>query len=510
MSKKLVKSTSVVASMTLISRVLGFVRDVVIASVFGASVGADAFFVAFKIPNLFRRLFAEGAFSQTFVPTLSHYREQHTHERVKTFLNHMVGLLAFVLICLVVIGVVFAPAFITVFTPGFIDEPARFELTTTLLRVCFPYIFFISLTACAGAILNSYDQFAVPAVTPVLLNLSLISCAFWLSGVLETPVMALAYGVLIAGVLQFLFQLPFLKRRNLLPRPRLSFKDKGVNTVLKRMVPALFGVSVAQLNILVDTIFASFLKVGSISWLYYSDRLVQLPLGVFGVAVGTVILPHLSRKFSNQDVEQYSHTIDWAVRSLLLVGLPAVVGLSCLAGPMLSTLFQYGKFNSVDVNMAQQSLMAFSLGLQFLMLIKVFAAGFYAQHNISTPVKIAAFSMGVNVILNAILIAPLAHAGIALATSASGIVNAVLLAGGLYRRGIWRPGAGWYRFLLRAGLANGLLAAWLLFFVPPTAVWVLAGGAWRALHLAGLIGVGAAIYFGVLALSGLRPRDLRL
>lgn len=510
MSKTLIRSTGTVAGMTMISRLLGFARDVVIASLFGAGMGADAFFIAFKIPNYMRRLFAEGAFSQAFVPMLSEYRQTRSHAQVMRFLGHITGVLLTVLIAVVIIGVVCAPLFITIFAPGFLDEPLRFDLAVRLLRVCFPYILFISITACAGAILNCYETFMVPALTQVWSNIAIIACAIYLSPHLETPIMSLAYGVVLAGIAQMLFQLPFLKAKRLLPTPRPSLQDEGVNKVLKRMVPAIFGVSVAQISLLIDSLFASFLPVGSISWLYYSDRLTQLPLGVFGVAVGTVVLPHLSRKFSDKSADEYSQTLDWALRWLLIIGLPSVLGLLFLAAPVLSTLFQHGRFTGMDVRMASHSLMGFAVGLQFFMFIKVLASGYYARQNIRTPVKIAAYAVLLNIVLNALLIGPLAHAGIALATSIAGIFNALFLGAGLMRAGIWRPGKSWCLFLLRVLFASATLVLWLYFATAATDIWLSAKIMWRASHLCGLIFIGMGIYFGMLLLSGLRLRDLRL
>src|SRR3990167_10926472 len=373
MSKSLVKSTSVVVSMTTISRIFGFARDMVTAQLFGAGASFDAFSVAFKIPNFMRRLFAEGSFSQAFVPVLSEYQKQKTSEEIKQFVDAMSGTLGIVLLAVTIVGVVFAPLIVRIFAPGFVSQGERYDLAVTMLRITFPYLTLVSLTAFSGAILNTYSRFWVAAFTPVFLNLAMISAALWFAPHFSTPIIALAWGVFAAGVFQLIFQWPFLRNLKLMPRPRIHFRDPGVRRVLKLMVPALFGVSVGQINLLVDTIFASLLAVGSISWLYYSDRLMEFPLGVFGVAISTVILPNLSRHHSEQSHESFSLTIDWAIRAVLLVGIPAAVVMAMLAGPMLSTLFQHGIFDGRAVLMASQSLMAFAIGIAPFMLVKIFA-----------------------------------------------------------------------------------------------------------------------------------------
>ena len=345
----------------MLSRVLGLVRDIVIARYFGASatVGADAFFVAFKIPNFLRRLFAEGAFAQAFVPVLSEYQTKSSRDEVKSLVDHVAGTLGVCLLLLTVIGVFAAPLLALIFAPGFSQYEDKLALTADMLRLTFPYLFFISLTAFAGSILNSNNRFGVPAFTPVLLNLALIGATFYLTPYLQEPVMALAWGVLIAGIAQLFFQLPFLKRIDLLPRPKWGWRHSGVRKIMKLMVPALFGVSVSQINLLLDTLLASFLQTGSVAWLYFSDRLVELPLGVFGIAIATVILPSLSRKHASEDTkvsqQGYQQTMDWGLRSVFVIGMPAALALCVLAEPMLTTLFQYGEMTGHDVEMAGRS-----------------------------------------------------------------------------------------------------------------------------------------------------------
>jgi len=509
-SKKLVKSTSVVMSMTGISRVFGFIRDMVTAHLFGAGASFDAFAVAFKIPNFMRRLFAEGSFSQAFVPVLAEYQKQKSHEEVRRFISAMSGSLAAALLLVTLLGVFGAPWIIRVFAPGFETEGPRFDLAVTMLRITFPYLMLISLTAFSGAILNTYSRFWVAAFTPVFLNISMITAAIWFSPRFTTPIIALAWGVFAAGVIQLLFQWPFLRQMKFLVRPHINFRDPGVRRVLKLMVPALFGVSVGQVNLLIDTLFASLLAIGSVSWLYYSDRLMEFPLGVFGIAIATVILPNLSRHHATDSSESFSLTLDWALRAVLLIGLPAAVGLAVISGPLLSTLFQYGKFSGEDVLMAQQSLIAFALGITPFMLVKILSSGFYARQDIRTPVKIGVVAMVANMILNLILIWPLAHAGIALATSLSAILNTTCLFFFLRRWEIYQPREGWHLFLLRLMIANMTLAAWLWFAAGDVSEWISQGALWRAGHLVFLLVTAGLVYFGMLWLSGIRIRHLMM
>ncbi|MGH8753749.1 MAG: murein biosynthesis integral membrane protein MurJ, partial [Burkholderiales bacterium] len=340
----LLQTLATVSSMTLISRILGFVRDTVIARIFGAGLFTDAFFVAFRIPNLLRRLFAEGAFSQAFVPILAEYKNQRGSEATRLLVDHVASLLALCLFAVTLLGVIIAPLIVYISAPGFAATPAKFDITVALLRITFPYILFISLVALAGGILNTWSKFSVPAFTPVLLNLSFIACALWLAPHVNPPVKALAWAVFIGGVLQLAFQFPHLARLKMLPRFRLNFSDEGVWRILKLMGPAVFGVSISQLSLLINTIFASFLVTGSVSWLYYADRLMEFPAGMLGVALGTILLPSLSKQYVNQSGEEYSKLLDWGLRLTLLLALPAAVALALLAVPLIATLFYYGAF----------------------------------------------------------------------------------------------------------------------------------------------------------------------
>ncbi|MFQ5488872.1 MAG: murein biosynthesis integral membrane protein MurJ, partial [Gammaproteobacteria bacterium] len=480
--------------MTGVSRVLGLVRDIVIARAFGAGLGADAFFVAFKIPNFLRRLFAEGAFSQAFVPVLSEYKTRREHAEVRRLVDNVVGVLGGILFLVTLAGVLAAPLLVMVFAPGFLQEAAKFDLTVEMIRVTFPYILFISLTALAGGILNSYGRFAVPAFTPALLNLCLIAAALWLAPRLAEPVTALAWGVFLAGVVQLLFQLPYLRGLGLLPRPHFSLRDEGVRRVARLMLPGIFGSSVAQINLLFDTLIASFLVTGSVSWLYFSDRLVEFPLGVFGIALATVILPTLSRRHADDAPEAFFATLDWALRLVMVMGVPAALALLVLAGPMLMTLFQYGAFDLNDVAMARLSLMAYAVGLLGFILVKVLAPGFYARQDTRTPVRVGVIAMLANMAMNVAFVVPMVvwelpgpHAGLALATSLSAFLNAGLLLHLLRRDAGYRPAPGWTRLLIQILVASAAMAALLWFAAGDAEQWAARSWYERAGFLALLV-----------------------
>jgi putative peptidoglycan lipid II flippase len=500
--------------MTLISRILGFARDMIIARFFGADGATDAFFVAFRIPNFLRRLFAEGSFAQALVPVLSEQRAMNDDRQVRRFLDRTLGSLALILFAASAAGMIAAPLLILIFAPGFLGQDAQFGLSAQMLRITFPYLFFITLTAFAGGVLNTYRRFAIPAFTPALLNLTMIAAAIWLAPRLPEPVTALAWGVLIAGFAQLAFQIPALWSAGLLPRPRLGFNDPEVRRVLRRMAPAVFGVSVTQVNLLVDTLIASFLISGSVSWLYYSDRLVEFPLGIFGVAIATVMLPHLAKNHADRDEHGFSRALDWALRWVLLIGTPATLGLMWLAEPLMSTLFQYDEFTARDVEMAGRSLMTYSLGLLGFIATKVLAPGFSARHDYRTPVHFGLYAMLANLVLCLALVSQLAplgwgHAGLALSTALAALFNAALLLRKLLREGIYQPQAGWWAFLFRVSLA-GLSMVGLLSYACdglPWQDWTLSE---RSFHLSSRIAAAGAVYFACLWLAGLRPRHLTL
>ena len=507
--QSLLRSTSLVSVMTLISRLLGFARDMILARTFGAHAGMDAFYIAFKIPNFMRRLFAEGAFSQAFVPVLAEYQKTRTMLEVRTFLARIAGSMSAVLSLVTVVGVIAAPVIIFVFAPGFGEDSSRSVLATEMLRLTFPYLMLISLTGMAGAILNTYGYFGVPAFTPVFLNICMILAAIYLSPRFAQPVVALAWGVLIAGIVQLLFQIPFLFHRKLLVKPSLMMRDPGVQRVLKLMVPALFGISIAQINLLIDTIFASFLKVGSVTWLFYTDRLADFPLGVFGVAIATVILPHLSRRHAEQSVEHFSRALDWGLRLLILIGVPSGLGLAIFSMPLIASCFTYGEFNVNDLLQTQKSLITISLGIPAFMMVKILASGFYARQDIKTPVKVGVIAMVANTIMCAIFVYPLAHAGLTLASALAGYVNCGALLFLLIRRGIYKPTVGWVRFIVQLFIANGLMSAYLYFFTGTVSFWLDKPLVLRLTLLLAHVGAALVIYLLSLRLCGMRFSQFR-
>jgi putative peptidoglycan lipid II flippase len=511
----LLRSSALVGSMTMMSRVLGLLRDIVIAAFVGASANADAFFVAFKIPNFLRRLFAEGAFSQAFVPVLADYKEHGPAEAVQALVNRVAGVLGGTLLVLTVMAVLAAPLVAAIFAPGFVSQPLKYQLTSEMIRITFPYLLLISMTGFCGAILNSYGRFAVPAFTPVFLNLSLIFAATVAAPWFAEPVFALAWGVFFAGIIQLLFQLPSLYRLDLVPRPVIDTRHEGVRRILKLMVPALFGVSVSQINLLLDTVLASFLPTGSVSWLYYSDRLAELPLGVFGIAIATVILPNLSAHRAADREDQFATTLDWAMRSVLLIGVPAAVALVLLAEPILITLFQYGALTATDVEMASLSLRAYSLGLVAFMLVKILAPGYYARKDTATPVKIGIIAMAANMVMNLIFVLPLmyylgiGHLGLALATSCAAWLNAGLLLRGLRKADVFVFQPGWLAYSGRLLAATAAMVVAVLLLGQDTESWLSWTWQRRALETALVCSAGIGAYLATHIIAGTRMRHLR-
>jgi putative peptidoglycan lipid II flippase len=513
----LLKSTSVVSAMTLVSRILGLLRDVVFARYFGATIVMDAFIVANRIPNMLRRFFAEGAFSQGFVPVMARYRERHSKAEAVEFVDAVAGTLGLILFLVTLVGVIAAPFLVLLVAPGFIDENGRFDLATAMLRFTFPYLFFVSLTAFAGGVLNTYGKFAAPAFTPVILNVVLIAAAIWLSPQLAEPGMALAYGVFIAGVAQLLFQIPFLAKIHAVPRPRWRPRHEGVRRVGQLMVPAIFGSSVAQVNVLVGGIIASMLGVGKISLLYYSDRLMEFPLGLFSIAIATVTLPQLSREHAKKSTQEFSLIVDWSLKLTFLITIPAALGLIVLAEPLVATLFHGGEFSDYDVRMTALSLQAFSIGLVGFSLVKILAPAYFAREDTKTPVKIGLIALAVNFSLSVILAYSLTrsgyegtHAGLALATSVAAIINAWLLYRGLRRDGVIVHGKGWLALMWRFAGANILMTLSLVWLNRPLAWWLENSLIDRTLWLSLTIGVGCGIYLIALVAMGLRPAALQL
>ncbi len=503
----LLKALATVSSMTFVSRILGFVRDAVIARVFGAGLATDAFFVAFRIPNLLRRLFAEGAFSQAFVPILSEYRSRQGDQAAKLLVERTATLLSLVLFVVSLAGVALAPVIIYISAPGFAANASKFGITVAMLRITFPYILFISLVSIAGGVLNTWSHFAVPAITPTLLNISFIAAALLAAPYFDPPVMALAWAVFLGGILQLALQLPALARIGMLPRPRLAVRDAGVRRILTLMGPAVAGVSVSQISLIINTIFASFLINGSVSWLYYADRLMEFPTGLLGVALGTVLLPSLSKYHATADAERYSRLLDWGLRLTVILALPAAAALASLALPLVTTLFHYGEFGQNDVFMTRRALIAYAIGLLGLILVKVLAPGFYARQNIRTPVRIAIVTLLATQALNAALIMPLGHAGLALSIGLGACLNAGLLYRSLRALSIYRPQPGWGMFSLKVLTATLIMVAVLLAATGTDAWWFSASGTARALALAAAVAAGASVYFASLWLLGFRPAD---
>ncbi|MGO1071560.1 murein biosynthesis integral membrane protein MurJ [Lysobacter sp. CA199] len=535
----LLRSSVIFSAMTLISRVSGLLRDQVYAWQFGASPAMDAFFIAFRIPNFMRRISAEGSFSMAFVPVLAEYKEQRDHAAVKELVDRVTGTLAAALLAMTAVVVIAAPWVMKLFAPGWDPFSEQYRLATEMLQITFPYALFISLASLAGGILNSYEKFAIPALSPVLLNISMIAAAVCSVPLMRplnlNPVLALAWGVFFAGILQLVFQLPALAKLGLLPRPRWGGAHQGVRRIMRLMVPTLFGSSVAQVNLLLNTALASFLIVGSVSWLYLTDRLLEFPLGMFGVAIGTVILPHLSKRHAATDTEGYSKGLDWGFRLCLLIGIPACLGLVLCAEALIAALFQYGKLHARDTEMIRLSLMAQSTAVPAFLLVKVLAPAFYSRQDTKTPVKSAVVSVAVNLLSTvALLLAvlyftdagqaalaktgdlrkalgeiPGAHACLALAIAIAGWTNAVQLAWYLRRAKVYRRQPGWGRFLRQIAVASVAMTVVVLSLLWLWQGWTVWPWWERLLKLAVVVGAGGGVYGAALWLQGIRMRDLR-
>ena len=515
MSHGFLRNTTIVGLLTLLSRVTGVIRDMVYAISFGAGPLMDAFLIAFKIPNFMRRLTAEGAFSQAFVPVVSEYKVQRTQAEVRDLVSSVSGVFGLVLFAITLVGVFAAPVIVYLFAPGFHDE-SRYALTVEMFRFTFPYMFFISLVALGSGVLNSYGRFAVPAFNQVLLNIVMIVSAGFVAPYFPNPALVLAIGVFIAGAVQLVAQFPALHRIGLLPRPRLNYAHEGVRRIGRLMLPGIFGSSVAQVSLLLDSIIASFLMVGSVTWLYYADRLVEFPLGVFSIALATVILPGLSAHHSEKSPEKFDTTLDWALRFTLTIVVPAAVGLLMLAGPLIATMFGYGAFTTRDVLMCSYALMAYSLGLIGFSMVKVLAPGFFARQDTKTPVKIGILALAINMGFNLVVVVPaflkgfpLPHVLLALSTGLSALINATMLYRGLRRAGVYRPSPAWRKLLPQIALASFAMAAFLWWISGDWSAWTDWTPARRAAWLGVSVAGGAAVYFGVLGLCGARPRDLK-
>ncbi len=515
----LLRAAATVSGMTLLSRITGLVRENLTASIFGVSAFTDAFFVAFRLPNLLRRMFAEGAFSQAFVPILGESRARADAaaghqapggtDELHQFVDGTATALFWGVVLVSIAGVLGARWLVIVMAGGLESDPQAFASAVTMTRWMFPYIVFVSLVALSAGILNTWRQFAVPAFAPVLLNLCFIAAALWLSPYFDPPIHALAIGVVIGGVAQLAIQLPALARIGMLPRlrnPLAAFANPGTRRVLRQMGPASLAVSVAQISLIINTHIASRLAAGSVSWISYGDRLMEFPIALLGVALGTVLLPSLSRAASVGDDVEYRELLDWGLRLCVVLAVPCTIGLAMMAGPLTAVLFNYGRFDANDVAMTRAAVICYSVGMVGLVAIKVLAPGFYARQDLRTPVKIALFVLVVTQLLNFITVPWLRHAGLALSISLGALTNASLLLAGLWRRGTWRPLPGWPRFLAVTCAASLAMTAALAWFVP--------GIDWIALHahplqrvalaLGAVVGA-AVIYLAILVLLGMRP-----
>lgn len=520
-SKLLLRSTSVVGSMTFLSRIMGLIRDICFARLFGAFPIMDAFFVAFKIPNSFRRFFAEGAFSRAFIPVLSDYEENRSALETKELINKTSGTLGGILFVVTLLGILLAPLLIIIFAPGFFEEQSentnRYQLSVEMLRFTFPYLMFISLTAFAGAILNTRKHFWATAINPVILNLVLIIAASVIAPTSSTPGRVLAIAVFIAGLIQLIFLMPFLRSYKRLPMPKWGWNDPGVKRIIKLMIPSMIGSSASQFNLLFNTLIASFLSAGSISWIYYSDRLLEFPVGVFGVALSTVVLPALSRESANQDISTFKSTLDWGIKLALIISIPSAVGLFLLSGALISTIFLGGNFTNFDLDMTQYSLMAYSFGLIGLSLVLVLSPAFYSREDTKTPLRFGLIAMACNAILSFLLVILLVnlevnypHMGLALAFALASLVNASLLARELIKQNLIILDSSYAFLITRIVIATLAMSAFLIALNPENIIWINSTVSERIFSLLFLIGTSVLIYFGILFLLGFRFRQIRI
>ena len=507
----LFKSLSVISFFTLVSRILGLVREMVVAAKFGASASTDALFVAFRIPNLLRRLFAEGAFAQAFVPILSEYREREGDERAKLLIGHVASLLSVLLLVISILGVLCAPYLVYVIATGFNDAGDQAELTTNLIRFTFPYLLFISLTSLFASVLNTWGRFAVPAFTPALLNISFIGSAIYLTPFFDPPIMALGLAILMGGAAQLLFQIPFLLRLKLWPKFHWNPTDPGVIQILKRMAPAVVGVSAAQISLVINTNIASRMQTGSVSWLTYADRLMELPVGLLGVAMATVILPALSVSVANSKKDEYQTTLDWGLTLMLVISIPSVLGLVALSEPILMTLFMRDQFSFADVSMTQVAFWGYGVGLIPIVMIKLLAPVFYANKDTKTPVQIAIkaviFTQLLNIIFWFLLPDQVKHAGLALAISGGAWLNAVMLISGLRRRGLFLISNNWILVCRDCSVAAGVMTL-IISYVSLNIEWLQFDSWGRAGLLLGLILLGLLVYILSLKAFGRRLTEL--
>ncbi|NQZ81807.1 MAG: murein biosynthesis integral membrane protein MurJ [Colwellia sp.] len=524
MSKKLIKSGLIVSFMTLVSRILGLVRDVVIANILGAGVASDVFFFANKIPNFFRRLFAEGAFAQAFVPVLSEYHTKDEQAGVsiengetRKLIAQVSGTLGVIITIVTLIGMIASPLFVILFGFGwFVDwlndgpKAQQFELAASLLKITFPYLWFVSFTALAGAILNTFGRFAVSSFTPVLLNVCIIACAIYLSPLFDNPAYALAWGVFIGGFAQFVFQIPFLIKAGVLVKPQWAWHATGVKKIRKLIVPALFGVSVTQINLLLDTLIASILITGSISWLYYADRLLEFPLGLFGIGIATVILPSLSKLHTKQNGQEFSDTITWGLKIVSLFGWPALAGLMVLAQPIIMILFMRGEFSQDTVLHVSYALFAYLSGLISFMFIKILAPAYYARQDTKTPVTIGIKAMAANMVFNLMLAPFFGYVGLAIATAMSATLNAAMLYQGLKAQNVFQLSRATLIFMFKIILSAGVMALVVNYLSPSLDFWLNMAFSERVITLVQCITFGMLSYFVSILVLGIRMQDFKI
>jgi putative peptidoglycan lipid II flippase len=506
--------------MTLISRVLGLVRDVVIANLMGAGAAADVFFFANKIPNFLRRLFAEGAFAQAFVPVLSEYQhldKTQGTDKTRLLIAQVSGTLGVLVTLVTLIGMLASPVVVALFGFGwFVDwlndgpQGEKFDLASSLLKITFPYLWFISFTALSGAILNTLGKFAAAAFTPVLLNVAIIAMAIWFAPGFNEPAYALAWGVFFGGLAQFLFQIPFLIKAGVLVKPKWAWHEQGVVKIRTLMIPALFGVSVTQINLLLDTLIASFLMTSSISWLYYADRLLEFPLGLFGIGIATVILPSLSKLHAEQSVDQFAKTIDWGIKVVCLFGIPAMAGLMVLAKPIIMVLFMRGEFSEQDVIQVSFALLAYLSGLMSFMVIKILAPGYYSRQDTKTPVKIAIKAMAANMAFNLMLAPFLGYVGLALATALSATLNATLLYRGLKHQGVFSFNSQFYLFVAKVIFSSLAMTVFIYWLLPSFNLWLNFSFSERVINLVINIGAGLLVYLSCILITGIRLKHFKV
>ncbi|AMA65137.1 putative peptidoglycan biosynthesis protein MurJ [Candidatus Arsenophonus lipoptenae] len=506
----LFKSLVSVSIITIFSRILGFIRDTFIAHFFGASVVTDAFFISFKLPNILRRIFAEGAFSQSFIPILGEYKNKEHIDTIRNFISYVAGLLILILFIITVLGILVAPWIIYIIAPGFIDIPDKFDLTVRLFRITFPYILFISLVSFISSILNTWNKFSVPAFSPILLNISMIMSMLFLVPYCEFPILALSWGVFIGGILQLLYQIPFLKGMGLLVLPRISMQHIGVLRVIKLMGSAIIGVSISQISLMINTVLASFLESGSISWIYYADRLMEIPSGILGSTIGTILLPSLSKSFSTGNYREYQCLINWGLRLCFLLALPCTIVLAIFAKPLIISLFQYGNFSSYDTTMTFRALIAYCIGLMGLIIVRILATVFYSRKDIKTPIKIAFVSLILTQLMNIIFIKLLQHVGLILSISLSACINAFMLYWQLLRQGIFIPSLNWGNFLLKLSASLMIMTIILVLILQYIPLWEEEIMLIRISWLLIVFFIGIISYFIALFVFGFRLRDFSL